>query len=392
MPCLALHANGALPGVLLAAVVGRAVSQAGADGVVMEHYQAFLRTYPFRDIYRHDEQEFSKRRALFDATRTMVAKQNAQPGRSWTAAVTHFADYTPEEMSQLMGYRHLSGGPRPDAPIQFLGLFEAAPSPPSPPLPTDFTWLGKLATTNSTYLRSQGACGSCWSLAATTAAEMHAEIAQKRAPPLLSYMEIVHCAPNHKHCGGPGGCGGGTPAIAFAFIRANQGIVTEQQFAADAARIAGVNARCAAPASFPRLTVDGFIRLPQNSNLPLQEALVRYGPMVTSVDGRQWPIYTSGVFDSCSKDALIGHSVVVVGYGVDSGRKYWTLRNSWGSWFGESGHIRMLRFDGEHQNCGNDTDPQVGVGCDDGPPQVEVCGMCGILYEALYPVNARVHF
>jgi len=53
--------------------------------------------------------------------------------------------------------------------------------------------------------------------------------------------------------------------------------------------------------------------------------------------------YTGGIFHDTTGDMNIVHDISVVGYGVENGTKYWVVRNSWGSHFGESGFFRVVR-------------------------------------------------
>jgi len=55
--------------------------------------------------------------------------------------------------------------------------------------------------------------------------------------------------------------------------------------------------------------------------------------------------YKSGIYSSNMKTLYGGHAITIIGYGVDSvtGNKYWIIRNSWGSFWGEKGFFRMIR-------------------------------------------------
>jgi C1A family cysteine protease len=53
--------------------------------------------------------------------------------------------------------------------------------------------------------------------------------------------------------------------------------------------------------------------------------------------------YTSGIYEDKTGDVNIVHDISVVGWGVEAGTKYWTVRNSWGTHFGEQGFFRVIR-------------------------------------------------
>ena len=57
----------------------------------------------------------------------------------------------------------------------------------------------------------------------------------------------------------------------------------------------------------------------------------------------------------------INHAIVLVGYGSEDGIDYWVVRNSWGTKYGENGHIRVLRE--TKVNCGIDSTPEHGYVC-----------------------------
>jgi len=87
----------------------------------------------------------------------------------------------------------------------------------------------------------------------------------------------------------------------------------------------------------------------------------------------------------------IDHAVQLVGYGTDaSGGDYWLVRNSWNAGWGESGYIRIARP--STPPCGVDPTPGDGTACKPYPPNITVCGMCGILSDSAYPiVQSKLH-
>ena len=68
---------------------------------------------------------------------------------------------------------------------------------------------------------------------------------------------------------------------------------------------------------------DGMINLLQNS------------PVTADVDASNWAYYKSGIFSNCKES--VNHVVSVVAYQKD----YWTIKNCWGTSWGESGYIRI---------------------------------------------------
>ena len=61
--------------------------------------------------------------------------------------------------------------------------------------------------------------------------------------------------------------------------------------------------------------------------------------------------YTGGILDNSQCSAqFLDHAVAVVGYGVEDDTPFWIVRNSWGTTWGESGYVRMIR--NKNNQCG----------------------------------------
>jgi len=231
-----------------------------------------------------------------------------------------------------------------------------------------------------TPVKNQGFCGSCWTFGSAETLESYWALATKQLI-VLSEQQIVDCTPNPNDCGGTGGCGGGTVELAYARIQQMGGLTTEQNYP-----YVGEDETCQTNLLKPVAKISGFVNLPSNKLGPTLSYLSTQGPLAISVDASTWSDYESGVFDGCDQTSPdLDHIVQLVGAGTDpSYGDYWLVRNSWGATWGENGYIRLRRT--SQLRCGVDTSPQDGDGCNGGPPNVTVCGTCGILYDALYPV------
>lgn len=73
------------------------------------------------------------------------------------------------------------------------------------------------------------------------------------------------------------------------------------------------------------------------------------GPVSANLDatGDGFKYYASGIYDAkdCSSNGKeVNHAVVIAGFGeTDAGDKYWIVRNTWGTMWGEGGYMRIAR-------------------------------------------------
>jgi len=62
-------------------------------------------------------------------------------------------------------------------------------------------------------------------------------------------------------------------------------------------------------------------------------------------DQPAWQLYRSGIVTgNCG--IILDHAVAIVGYNDGNNPPYWIVKNSWGSWWGEKGYIRIMISNG----------------------------------------------
>ena len=215
-----------------------------------------------------------------------------------------------------------------------------------------------------TPVKDQGQCGSCWSFSTTGVTECAWAIAGNKLQS-LSEQKLVSC---DTKCDG---CNGGWPYQAIEWTAEN-GADTEASYpyVSGNGNVPGCHA--GSPAD---VKVTGYYSVNRTEEA-MAATVAKYGPISIALDAMTqiwWP-YTGGIVSNCCNKQP-DHAVLIVGYGVDKGQKYWLIKNSWNANWGENGYIRLER--GSDQ-CGITSAPvqalvQGGVTPPPRPPPSTAC-------------------
>jgi len=380
-----------------------------------EHkYSSFMQVFG-RDL-EHGSAEHRMREAIFQKRVREMYLHNSGTN-SWKKGINEFSDFTDEEISLRMGYK-----PSPRAPAKASSMLELggvsdsdacsahgnscleaeccgglvcgmdATCGQSVNIPEEHDWSTKLRTSGE--ILSQGACGSCWALAAAAVLQFHAEIKAKKEgkvfKSVISPQSLLDCTANPNECGGQGGCQGATAELAFDTAKG-----VRNALPLDVDPYVAVSQGCAANAasSFLQkqnagLKIEGWRRLKTNDAADLVSTVVNVGPVAISIAANGLHSYYKGVFDNKDGDVIVNHAVTLMGYGYDKqeGKRYWNIRNSWGKDWGEKGFFRAQKYYPDPEPTAIDTEPDKGVACKDKeghyPGEQEVSGTAGLLMDS----------
>ncbi|CAK8577082.1 unnamed protein product [Lathyrus sativus] len=252
---------------------------------------------------------------------------------SYNLTDNKFADLTNEEFrSTYMGLRTRSSHSHTGFRYDEHG--DLPESKDWSDLPESKDWKKEGAVTK---VKNQGRCGGCWAFSANAAVEGLHKIKSGNLVS-LSEQELIDCDVESDNQG----CGGGLMETAFTFIVNKGGISAEKDYP-----YKGVDGTCdTEKAKHYAVSISGYEKVPADNEAKLKTAAANQPVSVgIDADGYSFQLYSEGVFSEicgiCGKH--LNHAMTVVRYGEENRDKYWIVKNSWGSDWGESGYIKMKR-------------------------------------------------
>ncbi|CAN6289086.1 unnamed protein product [Urochloa humidicola] len=315
----------------------------GGDKLMMGRFlrwqAAYNRSYPTAEERERRFQVYRRNMEHIEAT-------NRAGNLTYTLGENQFADLTEQEFLDLYAMKAMPSLRR-DAGRRKQANFSSS-SAGAVDAPTSVDWRAKGAVTP---IKNQGpSCSSCWAFVTAATIESITKIKTGKLVS-LSEQELIDCDPYD------GGCNLGYFVNGYRWVIENGGLTTEANYPYQARRNYCSRSKAAQRAA----RISDYVQVPAGE-AQLQQAVAQQ-PVAAAIEmGGSLQFYSGGVFaGQCG--TRMNHAITVVGYGADAGTglRYWLVKNSWGTSWGERGYLRMRR-------------------------DFTRSGLCGIALDLAYPV------
>jgi cathepsin X len=239
-------------------------------------------------------------------------------------------------------------------------------------LPQSYTWSDINGTNYLTKNLNQHIpvyCGSCWAHGSISALADRIKIQRKAAWPdiNLSIQFLLNCQMG-------GSCNGGDHLATYKAIHEygsipyddcmiyqacssdsrEEGCKNKEMFQCTPTNICKTcntfssrGGSCEPIMQYPNATIASFGAVKGSANMMTE--IKKNGPIACGINAEEIVEYAGGVLDVPHKLKTINHIISVVGWGYDEKieKQYWIIRNSWGSYWGELGFMKLVL--GENQ-------------------------------------------
>jgi C1A family cysteine protease len=310
----------ALTGVFVLLATQNQAAPSG-DSLTLDAFKNFRTTYN-KNYLSANELEY--RLEVFRQNFEMIEKHNADSTSTYTLGVNQFTDMTYEELkAKYLGVEENFQIPEEHQNFgEFINFNDD----------NEVDWTAKGVVH---AVKNQARCGSCWAFSANGALESALAIFKGQKDLDIAEQELVDCSRKY----GNQGCNGGLMHYAYAYVRDK-----------------GINNS----ADYPYRAVDQACKSVSGQGPHHLKSFTQVQPGVDNIvaAARKQPVavafyvqndffsYKSGVYNPASCPGRPNHAVLVTGFKLDGDLPYFTIKNSWGTSWGDKGYFKIAKRTG----------------------------------------------